>query len=219
MHDGGGAVKEYVARAKDFREDVIKETGQVVGTSERNFMNIAKGLDIYLLKDGIEHIEPADKNTTHAGRKRLADSADLWDISRAVFLSGKLKGGLFYISQEKNNYAPPARTLLFDLEGGRVNPKGFTDKHDKDFVTEDQYATRQAPAKEEAKEFILETLQEHGGSMETSELLEWADAVGISGGTLKRAKTELKKEGKVSYKNEGYGEGKKYFIGLKPLET
>lgn len=69
MHDGGGAVKEYVARAKDFREDVIKETGQVVGTSERNFMNIAKGLDIYLLKDGIEHIEPADKNTTHAGRK------------------------------------------------------------------------------------------------------------------------------------------------------
>lgn len=68
--EGGEPVKEYVARAKDFREDVIKETGQVVGTSERNFMTIAKGFDIYLLKDGIEHIEPEpNRNTLHKGKR------------------------------------------------------------------------------------------------------------------------------------------------------
>lgn len=164
-------------------------------------------------------IAHANKSSNTWGRKRLADSADLWDISRAVFLNGKLKNGLFYISQEKNNYAPLAKTLFFSLEGGKLCPKGFTDKHDRDFIQEDQYMTKQTPARDEAKEFILETLQEHGGRMENAELMEFAEVIGISEGTLKRAKTELKKEGKVSYKNEGYGKNKKYFIGLKPLET
>lgn len=59
-------IKEYVARARDFREDVIKETGQVVGTNEKAFMHTAKEFDIYLLRDGIEHIEPKG-NTTHKG--------------------------------------------------------------------------------------------------------------------------------------------------------
>ena len=63
-------IKEYVVRAKDFREDVIKETGQVIGSNEKAFMSNAKEFDIYLFKDGIEHIEPdPDKKTTHKGRK------------------------------------------------------------------------------------------------------------------------------------------------------
>lgn len=163
-------------------------------------------------------IAHANKSNGTWGRKRLADSADLWDISRAVFLNGKLKNGLFYISQEKNNYAPLAKTLLFDLEGGKLNPKGFTDKHDKDFIQEDQYVTRQAPAKEEAKEFILETLQEQGGTMENGELMELAEAMSISANAMKNAKSELKKEKKITLKSEGKpGEDRKNYISLSAI--
>ena len=160
-------------------------------------------------------IAHANKSTGTWGRKRLADSADLWDISRAVFLNGKLKNGLFYTSQEKNNYAPLAKTLLFDLEGGKLNPKGFTTKHDKDFIQEEQYMIKQAPAREEAKAFILETLQEQGGKIETAELTEWAEAMSISESTLKRAKSELKKEGKIEFAQPGKGEDKKFYVSLK----
>lgn len=160
----------------------------------------------------------ANKSSGTWGRKRLADSADLWDISRAVFLNGKLKNGLFYMSQEKNNYAPPAKTLLFDLEGGKVNPKGFTSKHDKDFITEEQYMTRQAPAKEEAREFIIETLQEYGGEMENAELMEFAEVMGISANAMKNAKNELKKEQKVTLKTEGKpGKDRKNYISLSAI--
>ena len=163
-------------------------------------------------------IAHANKSNGTWGRKRLADSADLWDISRAVYLNGKLKNGLFYISQEKNNYAPLAKTLLFDLEGGKLNPRGFTDKHDKDFIQEDQYVTRQAPAKEEAKEFIIETLQEQGGTMENGELMELAEAMSISANAMKNAKSELKKEQKITLKTEGKpGNNRKNYISLSAL--
>lgn len=163
-------------------------------------------------------IAHANKSSGTWGRKRLADSSDLWDISRVVFLNGKLRNGLYYISQEKNNYAQLAKTLLFDMEGGKLNPKGFTDKHDKDFVQEDQYTTRQAPAKEEAKEFILETLQEHEGSLENGELMELAEAIGISKNAMKNAKNELKKEEKITLKTEGKpGKDRKNYVSLSAL--
>ena len=160
-------------------------------------------------------IAHANKSTGTWGRKRLADSADLWDISRAVFLNGKLKNGLFYTSQEKNNYAPLAKTLLFDLEGGKLNPKGFTTKHDKDFIQEEQYVIKQAPAKEEAKNFILEILQEQGGEIENGELMEIAEVMSISANAIKNAKAELKKEQKITLKTEGKpGENRKNYISL-----
>lgn len=115
----------------------------------------------------------------------------------------QLKDNLFYISQGKNNYAPLTKTLLFGLDNGKLTTKGFTSKHDKDFIQEEQYMTKQAPAKEEAKTFMLDMLQEQGGKMETSELAEWAKAMSISEVTLKRAKTKLKKEGKLEFSQPG----------------
>lgn len=35
------------------------------------------------------------------GRKRIADSADIWDIARSVLIAGEANDGLRYISQEK----------------------------------------------------------------------------------------------------------------------
>lgn len=163
-------------------------------------------------------IAHANKSSGTWGRKRLADSADLWDISRAVFLLGTLNKGLHYISQEKSNYGCIKKTLLFSLDDGKVTCKGFTDKHDKDFVTEGQYMTRQAPAKEEAKEFILETLQEHGGMIENSELMEVLGVMGISASAMKKAKAELKKEQKITLKIEGKpGGDRKNYISLTDL--
>ncbi|MCI7304340.1 MAG: bifunctional DNA primase/polymerase [Clostridiales Family XIII bacterium] len=63
-NDPNVPIKEYVVRAKDFRDDVIEHTGQVIGTSERNFMTEVSRFDAYLLKDKIRHIVP-ENNTTH----------------------------------------------------------------------------------------------------------------------------------------------------------
>lgn len=57
-------IKEYVVRAKDFRKDVMEETGKVVGTNEKNFMSIVNDFDIFLYKDGIKHEEPEKRTTT-----------------------------------------------------------------------------------------------------------------------------------------------------------
>lgn len=61
-------IKEYVVRAKDFRNDVIEHTGQLIGTSERNFMTEVSKFDAYLLKDNIKHTIP-ESDTTHKGKK------------------------------------------------------------------------------------------------------------------------------------------------------
>lgn len=63
MADDSEPVKEYVGRMKDIRDDVIEHTGEVVGTSERNFSSIVSKFDVYLYRDGIMHVEPAGRTT------------------------------------------------------------------------------------------------------------------------------------------------------------
>lgn len=63
-------IKEYVVRAKDFRADVAKEVGETIGTNEKNFMKIVGDFDVFLIEDGIEHIEPKERTTTtHKGKR------------------------------------------------------------------------------------------------------------------------------------------------------
>lgn len=40
------------------------------------------------------------------GRKRIADSSDIWDIARSVLIAGEAGNNLRYLSQEKCNDAP-----------------------------------------------------------------------------------------------------------------
>lgn len=63
-------------------------------------------------------IAHANKAAGVWGRRRLADSSDLWDISRAVYLMDRADKDLFYISQEKNNYGAIEKTMLFSIENG-----------------------------------------------------------------------------------------------------
>jgi len=135
------------------------------------------------------------------GRKRIADSADIWDIARSVLIAGEANGGLRYISQEKSNYGPLAQTVLFHLDSGKVEFEGYTDKKDKDYVTA-AAATYQAPAREDAKAFILDYLKD--GEKETADLDGMMKAMGISKGTLERAKAELKKDGQIVYFSRGF---------------
>ena len=157
-------------------------------------------------------IEHANKQSGVWGRKRIADSADIWDISRSVIMAGETnEKGIRYLSHEKSNYGPTAGTVLYMIADEVVQFKSYTEKKDKDFVTEIDYNSRQAPQKEEAKEFILEFLQD--GEKEVSELDETATAMSISKNALKNAKSELKKAGKIKTWSIGFSP-KKFFISL-----
>ena len=154
----------------------------------------------------------ANKQSGVWGRKRIADSSDIWDISRSVIMVGETnEPGVRYLSHEKSNYGPASDTVLFSIEDGVVEFKGYTTKKDKDFVSEASYNTKQAPQKEEAKDFILDFLKD--GEKEISELDEMAAVMGIGKATLGRAKTELKKEGKIKTWSIGFNP-KKYYTSL-----
>ena len=151
------------------------------------------------------------------GRKRIADSSDIWDIARSVLIAGEAGNKLRYLSQEKCNDAPLSQTVLFRLDSGKVEFDSYTDKKDKDFVMANQAATYQAPARDTAKDFILDYLKD--GEKETADLDEAMKAMGISDGTLKRAKTDLKKENTITYFSRGYGPDKKFYYKLQPSGT
>ena len=158
-------------------------------------------------------VEHANKQSGVWGRKRIADSADIWDISRSVIMAGETnEPGIRYLSHEKSNYGRTGGTILYTIDDEVVRFKGITQKKDKDFVTEIDYTSRQRPQRDEAKEFILDFLKD--GEKEVSELDDMAAAMSISKSTLKRAKSELSKEKKIHTWSIGYGQGKKYFIRL-----
>lgn len=157
----------------------------------------------------------ANKQSGVWGRKRIADSADVWDLSRSVLMAGETnEKGVRYLSHEKSNYGPLGGSILYTIDDDVVHFKAYSNKRDKDFITEVDYSTRQAPQRDEAKDFILEFLKD--GEKEVAELDAMANAQGITKGTLTRAKSELKKDGKIRYRNSGSGRScdKKFYIGL-----
>ena len=137
------------------------------------------------------------------GRKRMADSSDVWDIARSVIMLGETdQKGIRYITHEKSNYGLLQKTILFELEDGKPEFRGYSDKHDREFITEHDYTMRIKPASESAKEFILEYLED--GEKEAEDLKESAKANGISEVTLNRVRGDLKKEGAIDrYKKPG----------------
>lgn len=157
-------------------------------------------------------VEHANKQSGVWGRKRIADSADIWDISRSVIMAGETNdSGIRYLSHEKSNYGQTGSTILYCIEDEVAQFKANTSKKDKDFVTEAAYTTRQKPQRDEAKEFILDFLKD--GKKEVVELDGMAEAMGISKNALKNAKADLKSEKKVRTWSIGFNP-KKYFISL-----
>lgn len=155
----------------------------------------------------------ANKQSGVWGRKRMADSSDIWDIARSVLMVGETNEyGIRYLTQEKSNYRQLGETVLFENQDDEILFRGYTSKKDQDFVQERDYNIRQAPARDEAKSFIIEFLKD--GKQPVSELDGMANARGISKSSLKRAKTELKNDGAIAYSSTGYGKKKEYLVEL-----
>ena len=138
------------------------------------------------------------------GRDRIADSADLWDISRSVMMAGFTEDqGVRYLSNEKNNYAPLQETILFTIDAdGQIHKEGTSWKRDREYV-QGAEISKAAPVREDCKAFILQTLEDAEGAMPTATLEEAAKAAGYSFASVKRAKRELKAEGVVKYFHTG----------------
>ena len=138
------------------------------------------------------------------GRTRLADSADLWDAARSVLMMGDAGDGRRYLSQEKNNYGPLQPTRLYTFsDSGLLVPAGLTQKRDREFQLQAQPSA--APKREGCKAFLLQKLQENGGSLPAKELEELAREEGFSKITVRRSKEELKAASAIQYSVNSQG--------------
>ncbi len=152
------------------------------------------------------------------GRDRIADSADIWDIARSVLMMDFTEEqGVRYISHEKSNYGELQATRLFSIgRDGIINAEGTTWKRDREFQQEAALNVS-APRRNDCREWIINELDKHGGSMLTSDLDGQADADGFSRSTLRRAKEDLKKDAEIEYLSSGIGKTKIWYIRRVPL--
>lgn len=157
------------------------------------------------------------------GRDRIADSADLWDISRSVIMAGYTENqGIRYLSNEKNNYTQLQETVLFSInDSGQIVKEGTSWKRDKEYMF-DAAAARSTPKREDCRDFILralETAPDH--CMKSDDLVREAEMHGHSFATITRVRGELKKENITE--NYATGSAKKgdrvWYIRLKSEDT
>lgn len=162
-------------------------------------------------------IAHANKQSGVWGRKRIADSSDIWDASRSVLMVGTTaEDGVRYISHEKSNWGRLESTVLFTLEDCVPTFKCYSVKKDKDFIQAESRERNIRPVVEDAKEFIIDTLKERG-EMEVSEIDELAKVTGISSHAMKDAKSALKKDHVIHTWSIGF-KPKKWMISLKDPE-
>lgn len=147
------------------------------------------------------------------GRDRIADSADLWDVSRSVMMAGYTEDqGIRYLSNEKNNYCELQETLLFSIDSdGQAQAEGTSWKRDREY-TQESAANVSAPKREDCKDWVLHELDEAGGAMPSKDMDDKATLAGYSFRTLRRAKEDLKKTGEIKYFQTGGGKEKTWHI-------
>lgn len=170
----------------------------------------------YLMKYGEKYgctfliIVHTNKQSNVWGRKRIADTADLWDAARSVLIAGETgEDNIRYISHEKCNYGPTGETVLFSLgRDGLIKFGGYSSKKDRDYVSS-LWIGKKAGKKEDAKEFILEHLE--SGKKEVHALTALARAAGHSATAIKRTKQELKEEEKIKIFSTGFGKEKRFY--------
>lgn len=161
-----------------------------------------------------------NKRKGASGRDRIADSADLWDISRSVLMAGYTEDqGIRYLSNEKNNYTERRTTILFSIDdNGQIVHEGETWKRDYEYQMEAK-ENLSMPKRDDCKHWLIQQLEAAGGSMEAKLLEDKAKENGYGFKTIKKAKTDLKDEGKIKFrKTEGFGsENNKWFVELLQL--
>ena len=144
------------------------------------------------------------------GRRRMADSADLWDVARSVLMVGETsEEGIGYISQEKSSYAKTSPTILFKTEGGIATYHGTTAKKDRDYVLEEGKKASGDKTEEltEACNYILSALTEQPEGIMVKDLDEEMEAYGFSGYLIRNAKKELRNSNLIHSKKIGMSGG------------
>ena len=152
------------------------------------------------------------------GRTRLADSADLWDAARSVWMMGDAGNGKRYLSQEKNNYGELQPTQLYTFsDTGMLLPAGVTHKRDREFQLETQ--PRQAPKREGCKEAILEVLQRESKPIPVALLDQQLQEEGYSRRILQSVKEELKSAGLIKYQRQSGRKDGRWEVSFTTLPT
>jgi len=154
--------------------------------------------------------------SSNSGRQRMADSSDIWDLGRSALMAGHTKeNGTMYLSHEKCNYGKLQKTILFSVnDDSTIEFKGTTRKRDRDYMSEGQMVFT-SPKKDEAKEFILDQLQD-GNKHEIRAIEEAAKAAGIAKSTLQEARAELVNDRKVKREKAGFATTTKWYLLLYP---
>lgn len=146
----------------------------------------------------------------NSGRQRMADSSDIWDLGRSALMAGRTKDeGIMYLSHEKSNYGRLQKTILFAVTDSGIEFKGTSKKKDRDYVAEGGNVTAPSPKLDEARDFILENVEDY---IEVGELEKMAKAAGITQETLRNARAELKKEKLIKVVSRGFGKEKKWYL-------
>ena len=146
------------------------------------------------------------------GRTRLADSADLWDGRPQRADDGATPGTAGATSaRRRNNYGPLQPTRLYTFsDSGLLVPAGLTQKRDREFQLQAQPSA--APKREGCKEFLLQKLEENGGSLPAKELEELAREEGYTKTTVRHSKGELKDSGFLRFRQECVGREKRWWV-------
>ena len=147
------------------------------------------------------------------GRNRVADSADMWDIARSVFILGEVgdEDKTIYISNEKSSYGDRLPTQLCRIEnngrGVGIVSVGTTSKSDRDFIQErDRHpGGRPATKRNEAMQIVIDEIKNKGGSMSGRDLKQIAEQNDISEKTLRNARAELINAGRLEVIHTGQG--------------
>ena len=62
------------------------------------------------------------------GRKKISNSADIWNIGRSVLRVGKAEEkDINYILHEKSNYGQLCKTVLYRVEDEKIVFEGYSD--------------------------------------------------------------------------------------------
>lgn len=145
-----------------------------------------------------------NKQSNVWGRARMADSADLWDIARCVWMVGDADDeGLKYLSHEKSNYGVTGKTMIFRNDQGIPTFQNWSDKKDRDFVaevTKAKNAIKNGQTVQECTNAILSELADHPEGMPTKDMDDMLRSVmDYKVWIIREAKANLKEGGFIKY--------------------
>ena len=161
-----------------------------------------------------------NKKKTDDWRQRLSGSADLADIARSVIFTDYTQLApnkqIRFISNEKNSYYAPEKTVLYRFEDGLLTFAGVSAKRFAEYALDDPYGqvvvtrkTQKEICKEEIRKFLKD--KDH---VPVKELDEALAAAGMGKKAVTTAKMEMEADGQIVRWSEYDGSRPCWFVKL-----